>query len=441
MSYTTTTRENDARFAALREACAEIVREEAAEFRETETAGVVFDRRYLARRRAFLRGERYPILKFGRRYLPHLAACLAIAVLAGGVMWHRMADPKATESAGTVGDGAMTEARVPTGATMSSEVDGVSTTAGAGLSGDAATIGGDRPIDPKSERREWESFAPAETLERGGVHLTISVSERTAYLRDMTSELTHVTVTDVGDGVARENVRAILYGGTAFPNAVSLTFEEGIHYLSFGWGDDASADRFPQLEVLNLPATLKNIYCSTDLMMDLVRQDLSVLYPALATSGGNFWTPAEEMSGYRCLYYTFPPVLTNLKRITVAAENECFWDEAGMLYSDCFVMLDADEYPTRQLLCLPRNYEGVTEVGGLSTVTLPEGTDYIHTGAVYQCNIDRLVIPATVTRIAPAAIVATADRPLTVVGEKGSAAEEYVRLFGERYYLRFELPG
>ena len=438
MSFTTTTRKDDERLAALRAACAEIVREEAEEFRESDVRGVVFDRRYRARRRAFLRGERYPVLKLGRRYLPHLAACAAIVILAGGVMWHRIADPKATDKAAdgaTYGDS--TQAGVPTGA-LDGAAPGEGTAAGAspgdGLTGDISTEDDDKkagasPSETKEidrTRLDWElqgwGNTETRTLERDGVTLTLIGSAEAVYLCDMTSESEHITVSDVSGGMARENVRAILYRETAFPNALSLTFGEGIHYLSFGWGEDAMAERFPKLEKLVLPASLKNIYCSTDLMESLTAS-----------------APAE----YRSLQYTFPPSLAALERIEVATGNAFFWDEDGMLYGNSFVKLEVSEgdYPQGQLLCLPRNYSGAVTAGGVRTVVLPSGTDYIHTGAVYRCHIDRLVIPESVTRIAPAAIVASADRPLVIVGDKGSAAEEYVRMFGERYHLTFEVLG
>ena len=424
MSYIATTQANDREDwrEALRAAAAEIETEEVRDFLAQDDAGVTFDRRYLARRRKAL-------ARIDHRHHIHrvpwaVAAVLVLILLPTWTLTVRQATPSTEENAHET-----TVLQTP--------------------SSEPAA----RPTDSgKTIERASSGLDDVETFEvekvnytKNGVSAQISytVPVDTMYICAITSDRNHVRVPGMISGQTHPNTRAILYGDTALSRAVSVTFGEGIRYLSFGVGIEETSevsDRFPRLEVLKLPASLKDIYCTTERMQLLIMQDLTTVEPKWGESGFNFWRTVKEETGYSGLYATFPLDLAHLRLILVAEGNEYFWDEDGMLYGNNFVGLEVDEseYPKRQLICLPQNYSRAAVINGKVQVTLPEGTDYIHAGAVYHCNIDRLVIPATVTRIAPAAIVATYARPLTIVGQKGSTAEEYVRMFGDKYFLKFE---
>lgn len=128
----------------------------------------------------------------------------------------------------------------------------------------------------------------------------------------------------------------------------------------------------------------------------------------------------------------FPTGFAELREICVKYEKygDPIWTTDGMLYA----MRTLGTNSQSVLVCLPRNYP--SENG---TVTLPERTAIIQTHAIWQCrNIDRLIIPKAVGKIDPEGIVATAERPLTVVCAKDSAADEYVRLYGEQFHLTVE---
>lgn len=132
------------------------------------------------------------------------------------------------------------------------------------------------------------------------------------------------------------------------------------------------------------------------------------------------------------LHTPFPTGFDELREICVKYEEygDPIWTTDGMLYA----MRTLGTNSQSVLVCLPRNYP--SENG---TVTLPERTAIIQTHAIWQCrNIDRLIIPEIVGKIDPEGIVATAERPLTVVCAKGSAADEYVRLYGEQFHLTVE---
>ena len=132
------------------------------------------------------------------------------------------------------------------------------------------------------------------------------------------------------------------------------------------------------------------------------------------------------------LHTPFPTEFAELREICVKYEEygDPIWTTDGMLYA----MRTLGTNSQSVLVCLPRNYP--SEDG---TVTLPERTAIIQTHAIYHCrNIDRLTIPKMVGKIDPEGIVATAEYPLTVVCAKGSAADEYVRLYGEQFHLTAE---
>ena len=406
---------------ALRTAAAEIEAEEVRDFLARDDAGVTFDRRYLARRRkALARADRHRI----HRVPWAVAAAAVLVLLPAWALTARQTPPSSEKNAHE------------TTVLQTSVSQSVARPTDSGKTIERLSSGLD-----DVEKFEVEKV----NYTKNGVSAQISytVPAHTMYIQSITSERNHVTVPGMIDGQAHSNVRAILYGDTVLSRAVSVTFGEGIRYLSFGVGIEETSEiseRFPRLEVLRLPASLKDIYCTTERMQLLIMQDLTTIEPEWGESGFNFWRTVEEETGYSGLYSTFPLDLANLRLILVEEGNEYFWDEDGMLYGNRFVGLEVDEseYPKRQLICLPQNYSRATVIDGQIQVTLPDGTDYIHAGAVYHCNIDRLVIPATVTRIAPAAIAATYARPLTIVGERGSTAEEYVRMFGDKYFLKFE---
>lgn len=149
----------------------------------------------------------------------------------------------------------------------------------------------------------------------------------------------------------------------------------------------------------------------------------------------NFWDSGKYYTnGYSGdpLVEPFPTVFTELKEIRVedATHGDPIWSVDGMLYT----MRKLGTNAQSTLVCLPQNYP--SEDG---TVSIPARTTFIQTHAVYLLrNVTRLIIPAQVGAIDPEGIVAIAERPLTVVCAKGSAADEYVRLYGEEFHLTVE---
>ncbi len=198
------------------------------------------------------------------------------------------------------------------------------------------------------------------------------------------------------------------------PNLKTLTVNRGYEVLFFPKGE---SDLF-RTEVLHLPNTYR----------------ISCYYG----EGNNIYGKFTPYSANRYSYTDadlqtpFPVEFADLREIHVqnAEYRDPVWSTDGMLYA--LRILGSNSQSA--LVCLPRNYP--SENG---TVTLPERTAIIQTHAIYQCrNIDRLIIPTTVGRIDSEGIIATAERPLTVVCAKGSAADEYVRLYGEQFHLTVE---
>ena len=202
------------------------------------------------------------------------------------------------------------------------------------------------------------------------------------------------------------------------PNLKTLTVNRGYEVLFFPKGE---SDLY-RTEVLHLPNTYR----------------ISCYYGEGNNIYGKFTPYSSNRYSYTAadLQTPFPVEFAALREIHVqnAEHGDHVWSTDGMLYT----MRSLGSNSQSVLVCLPQNYQ--SEDG---TVTLPERTAIIQTHAIYQCrNIDRLVIPAIVGKIDPEGIVATAECPLTVVCAKGSAADEYVQLYGEQFHLTAEyLPG
>lgn len=187
---------------------------------------------------------------------------------------------------------------------------------------------------------------------------------------------------------------------TDLPNTKVLTLGEGIEIVTFG-----DEQNVPVLETLRLSSTVEVLGVSRWVLNEM-----------------NFLEMTSDLA--------VPKEMTALKTIEVAEENETFRGEAGILYrlSD---MIGGERVPSRwALFCVPQNYQA-------ETVTVAEGTKYMHYHAVYHCrNVTTLTVPDSVTLIDEEAIVATSAHPLTVVCSRGSAAEAYVLAHAEEYYLK-----
>lgn len=120
---------------------------------------------------------------------------------------------------------------------------------------------------------------------------------------------------------------------------------------------------------------------------------------------------------------TFPSSeFSALQYIHVAQGNPLFESVDGILYQN------------NHLVCIPQDYHATN-----GTVTVRDGTQDIHVGAIYNCRkVTRLVIPDSVIDLHIDSIIATAEHPLTIVCSRNSVAAEYVENFGSLYHLTAE---
>ncbi|MBO5969476.1 MAG: hypothetical protein J6S14_13365, partial [Clostridia bacterium] len=176
-----------------------------------------------------------------------------------------------------------------------------------------------------------------------------------------------------------------------------------------------------------IPASLSEISFSSGPIIEAIMQQ------HYDTEKGA-WSSLAVKDGFRYAERVFPLSAKQLKEIRVTQGNPNYWDENGILFASQHLngYIGTRTYPTHQLIKLPSQHMG----NGDGTYRIPDGTDYIHSTAIYQCaNLHTVYIPDSVTLIAPAAIIATAENPLTLICTAGSAAEDYVRQFGSKYHL------
>lgn len=266
-----------------------------------------------------------------------------------------------------------------------------------------------------------------------------------------------ITIPSELDGQSLDNVSFAI---ADLPNLRTLTLSEGITKLSVG------AD-LSRLEVLHIPASLTGFYGRSEEVWESVETHflyqihrvIPALDPETMDRGErmHYRLIAMELSGYGNLGTMPLTALPSLKEIHVAQGNEMFWVEDGMLYSDSFaeMALNTGAEPIKQLIGVPGQFTPSTTANVMKYMVdengnqkpagwthvrqleIPEGTDYIHSGAVYRpVTYSRIKIPDSVTRIAPAAIIGSEENPLTVVCSGGSAAEAYVKQFGKLYHLQ-----
>lgn len=271
------------------------------------------------------------------------------------------------------------------------------------------------------------------------------------------SEEEEITIPSELDG---QPLHSVSFAVADLPNLKTLTLSDGITMLSAG-------AELPRLEVLHIPASLTGFYGRSEEVWEAVETHflyqihrvIPALDPETMDSGErmHYRLIAMELSGYGNLGAMPLTALPSLKEVHVAQGNETFWVEDGMLYSDRFARMapNMGAEPIKQLIGVPGQFTPSTTANVMKytvdengnqkpagwthvrQLEISEGTDYIHSGAVYRpMTYSRIKIPDSVTRIAPAAIVGSEANPLTVVCSRGSAAEAYVKQFGKQYHLQ-----
>ena len=176
-------------------------------------------------------------------------------------------------------------------------------------------------------------------------------------------------------------IKRVYFKKVDIPNTTVLSFAEGIKVLN----TNAGIINAGSLEEIHLPASLDNIYFD----------DLPFPFPSLRAIH-----VAESSS----------------------SQVVSFRSHNGILYQ------------RNQLVCVPQNHQ--TESGEL---VILESTHQLNRVSIYHCrNLQKVVIPDSVTTIKRRAIVATAEHPLTVVCSRGSAAAAYVEKYGKLYHLTVE---
>lgn len=235
-----------------------------------------------------------------------------------------------------------------------------------------------------------------------------------------------------------------------FPLCRELIIGEG--YTSMFWSADHI--KVPNIKILQLPSTLTDpgLPEQSELVPFAEQALPQVLIPYDAEALGMYgdmplgkWETEEsfnhlQWSAAVCGLYT---EWETLMCIEVAEGNKALYDVNGVLYGNnnwdheyVHMLYDPDlkEMPTVHMICLPRSYPSAD-----GTYTVKDGTQYIHSGAIYcPKTVDRLVLPDSLLYLSPTAIIATAERPLTVVCSRGSVAAAYVEQFGTMYHLTAE---